>query len=130
MLERFTHIARVVIEESFRSDVIASEVDILRSIARQPRSFASQVLASVGAEADLISPGRVAIDRLALITEAVEQARRYPIDYVGTEHVLLALARNPESGLYRLGVVELLEQFLIESGGSRRIGTTRRCPRW
>ena len=103
MLGRFTDNARAIIQKSFRRGSIASERAILAAIAGGPPSLAKQVMSSAGVEAGSIPPNGVVLDRFTLIAQAVTEGRRLGVNYVGTEHFLLAVARNPDSHLHQLG---------------------------
>lgn len=112
MLGRFTDNARAVVQESLHRNPTASERDILTAIAGRPRGLATQLLATAGVAVDDFRSDGILLDRPTLVAEAVAEAQRWGVKYIGTEHVLLAVARHPESGLSQLGVTERLDVLL------------------
>jgi len=112
MLGRFTDNARAVVQESFHRNPTASERDILMAITGRPRGLATQVLATAGVAVDDFRSDGISLDRPTLVAEAVAEAQRCDVRYIGTEHILLAVARHPESGLSRLGITERLDALL------------------
>jgi hypothetical protein len=109
-LARFTDRARGMVKTTFRRHPTAPERDV---VAAMSRGLGGHLLAKAGIVVDALSPDSRLIERRALIARAVTEARRRGDDHVGTEHLLLALARIPGSSLAACGAsAEWLDEFL------------------
>ncbi len=150
-MERFTQRARRVLSlahqeaERMRHDYIGTE-HLLLGLIREEGGVAGRVLRELGLEADrvqeiverLIGPGQSRSGKLDLspgtqqvLEFAVEEARRMGHHYIGTEHILLGLARYGEGVamdvLRKLGVSpeqirRQTRRVLQESSSSNRTG--------
>lgn len=118
---RFTDNARSAIRAGFGSQPTAIEQAKVASLARQPRGVAHRLLKQAGVAADDLDPATVPIERRVLVKRANEEARRRGTRYVGSEHVLLALARLPGSELATCGAShERIDKLLSEAEGEAR----------
>src|SRR5688572_11986853 len=97
MFGRFTDNARSALRAAFRRRSSAPERDIVAALTRRHRYVAGRVLERAGIAAGTLPPASPQVERRALVAGAVDEARLRGVDYVGTEHVLLALARAPGS---------------------------------
>jgi len=118
MWERFTERARHVVsaarEEAARlgSEYVRTE-HILLGLCREPEGIAARALENLGADTEAIaqeieqqmspSSARVSSDDISftprakkVLELAVEEARRFNHNYIGTEHILLGLLREGE----------------------------------
>ncbi len=110
-LARFTDNARAVVKGAFGRESCASERSILLVLAKEAGSLGWRSLEKAGVDLEKLSGDGVTVGRDGLIAQAGEEARRLGVNYVGTEHVLLAVVRLPGSGLVGLGVTaEKLEE--------------------
>jgi len=97
----------------FNHDYVGTE-HILLALARQENAVSAKVLANLGADLDtlraevnkLVRPGAEPVTRSTLprmpraeraMQNAKEEARTLGHDYIGTEHILLALLRDKDS---------------------------------
>ena len=113
MMERFTDNARAAVRAAFRTQPSASEQEILLALMWRPRGLAQRLLAGAGVDAVHLPSSSLAVERREVVARAVEEARRRGVPYVGTEHVLLAVARLPGSALASLGATaERLDDLL------------------
>ena len=118
MWERFTERARHVVsaarEEAARlgSEYVRTE-HILLGLCREPEGIAARALENLGADTEAIateieqqmapSPAKVSSEDISftprakkVLELAVEEARRFNHNYIGTEHILLGLLREGE----------------------------------
>jgi len=118
MWERFTERARHVVsaarEEAARlgSEYVRTE-HILLGLCREPEGIAARALENLGADTEAIaseieqqmapSSARVSSEDISftprakkVLELAVEEARRFNHNYIGTEHILLGLLREGE----------------------------------
>jgi ATP-dependent Clp protease ATP-binding subunit ClpC len=119
MYERFTDRARRVMEEAnqeakrLNHEFVGTE-HLLLGMLREGSGVAASVLRIVGLDLrktrrevkKFVLPGRAIVTsgKLPLsprakrvIDSALEEARKFDHDYIGTEHLLLGLVRDPES---------------------------------
>jgi hypothetical protein len=101
MMKRFTDNARAAVRSAFGRQSMAPEGEVVAALAG--RGLATRLLRDAGLGADDLPAGGARVDRSALVTGAVEAARRRGASHVGTEHLLLAVAARPESALAALG---------------------------
>ncbi len=115
-MERFTQRARRVLSlahqeaERLRKETINTE-HVLVALAREDGGVAGRVLRDLGLEVERIveiveklggygtqSPERIELSSgvQQVLEYAIEEARRMGHQYIGTEHLLLALLRSPE----------------------------------
>lgn len=99
MMHRFTDSARSAVRNAFRRQPAAREQEVVTALAAQRRGLARVLLGQAGIVADELPPDTPPIERRVLVAEAGAEAQRRGVRYVGTEHVLLALARLPNSAL-------------------------------
>jgi hypothetical protein len=130
MMERFTDYARSAVWRGFRRRDAAPERDVVAALA-SGRGVAGRLLREVGVAAGDLPA--TAIGRQALIAQAVEAARQRGVNYVGTEHLLLAAAALPGSGLAERGASagrlgELLS--VVEAEWESRPGVLGRVAAW
>ena len=127
-LERFTQRARHVLSlahqeaERLHHPTIGTE-HLLLGLIREEGGVAGRVLRELGLEPDRVqemverqsAPGRTSPERIDLSPDteqvlqlAIDEARRLGHHYIGTEHLLLGIVRQPEGAaidvLRRLGV--------------------------
>ena len=113
MLGQFTDNARTALRVAFHRRTVATERDVVAALAQRGRGVACRLLADVGVVAEDLPSSQAAFDHLELVALAVEEAQRRNVRYVGTEHVLLALARLPGSVLPERGAsAERLSEIL------------------
>jgi ATP-dependent Clp protease ATP-binding subunit ClpA len=104
MMERFTDNARATIRAAFRQQTHVSEGDILIILGERPRNVALRLLTEAGFRMDKLEGGHFEFSRKVLITSAIVEAKGRKSRYVGTQHILLALARLPDSGIAKQGL--------------------------
>jgi ATP-dependent Clp protease ATP-binding subunit ClpA len=62
---------------------------------------------------DALPADTMLVERLALVSQAVQVSRQHGVNYIGTEHLLLALASQPASALAACGAsVDRLREAL------------------
>ncbi len=127
MFERWTDNFRAVLSAARRPgrrtlDKV-SEGDILRAIVEAPESLGTRLLNAAGVDLRRLQVGlrpSIGFDLIHLIEEAGAESRRRGDRWVGTEHLLLALARYTPSHVSDLlsgegASLERLEQILEEA---------------
>lgn len=97
MMERFTDHARAAVRVGFRHQPNAPEQDVIAALAG--RGVAARLLHDIGFTADRLPAATAAVACRGLVGQAVQVARQRGAPYVGTEHLLLALAGLPGSAL-------------------------------
>jgi hypothetical protein len=102
MMERFCDNARRAIKVAFRHECSVSEREMVAALAGQ-RGVAQRLLSEFGVVVDSLPAGQ-SLDRREVVASAVAESQRCRARYVGTEHVLLAVARRPGSILQRCGM--------------------------
>lgn len=130
MMERFTDYARSAMWRGFRRQAAAPARDVVAALA-SGRGVAGRLLREAGVAADELPA--VAVERRALIAQAADAAHRRGVNYVGTEHLLLAVAGMPGSGLAERGAsAERLGELLsaAEAEWRARPGVVRRAVAW
>ena len=133
MWERFTERAKHVVsaarEEAARlgSEYVRTE-HLLLGLCRETEGIAARALENLGADIDAImieieqqmpsSSGRVSSDEISftprakkVLELAVEEARRFNHNYIGTEHILLGLLKEGE-GI----AAKVLQDMKIDAG--------------
>ena len=111
------------------------ERELIAALAGQ-RSVAQRLLAEFGVVAHSL-PAGASLDRHEIVASAVAESHRLGACYVGTEHILLAVARRPGSILRRCGVtVDRLYERIVAAEAAwrsahppfaRRLGSTLRA---
>jgi hypothetical protein len=140
MYERFTDGARAAVKSAFCRQTTVCERDILIAL-NGSRGVAQLLMVTVGDVAGRLPNGGAMVEKRALVEGAVAEARQRGLPYVGTEHILLAVARLPGSALTSAGATaEQLDALLSAHEAnwrqahpplSRRIGAAcRTAIRW
>jgi hypothetical protein len=112
MLERFSDNARRAVEVAFRHERAVSERELVAALATQ-KGVAQRLLGEFGVMVDSLPAGE-SLDRGDVVTSAVAEAQRCRAWYVGTEHILLAVARRPRSILEGCGVTaDRLSELIV-----------------
>jgi hypothetical protein len=99
MMERFSDNARLVVSNSFRHEAVVQLRDVVQALAG--RGIAERLLREarvVAAELPVVM-----IEQHTLVALAEEIAHGGNSKYVGTQHLLLAMASMPGSGLAERG---------------------------
>jgi len=132
MVHRLTDSAGAALRDGFRRRVEAPERDVVAALAK-PDAVARRLLAAAGvAPGDLAADG-VSVGHRELLALGVEVARQRGVGYVGTEHLLLAVAGLPGSALAKCGATpEVLGEWLsaIVGESPAHPGTIRRLAGW
>jgi hypothetical protein len=112
MLWRFTDAARSTMHFAFRRLPTATERDVVAALIGR-HCLAARLLSQAGVTAHDLPTEASLIEKRELLARAVEVARRHDANFVGTEHILLALAGMPDSGFDRCGAsAERLAELL------------------
>ncbi len=113
MMARFTDSARTVIRTSFRGQPSADIQGILLALGGRKVGLAAHILTAAGVEIECLPPGCTAVGRAELVSNATDIALSRGTPYVGTVHLLLALARLQDTALAGIGAAyDRLETFL------------------
>ncbi len=113
MMARFTDNARAVVRIAFGRESAADLRTIMAVLSGQSGGLAAGILTATSIEIELVPAGCGAVDRAELVKAATELARSRGKPYVGTEHILLALARLQNSALTAIGAAyERLDRYL------------------
>src|SRR5687767_8290096 len=99
MMERFTDHARAAVRAGFRLQPATTERALITALIECRRGMAVRLLHDVRVAADTLPAVTAVIECRALVSQAEDVARRRGVNYVGTEHLLLALASLPGSAL-------------------------------
>ncbi len=102
LMERICDNARQAVKVAFRHERSVSEREVVAALAGQ-RSVAQRLLGELGVVVDSLPAGQ-SLDRREVVASAVAESQRCRARYVGTEHILLAVARRPGSILQGCGV--------------------------
>jgi hypothetical protein len=103
MMARFTDNARAVIRTAFRRQPATDLRDVLNVLGGRRGGLAAHILTAAGVEIERLPAGCTAVGRAELVSNATDIARSRGTPYVGTEHLLLALARLQDSALAGIG---------------------------
>ncbi len=103
MMDRFTDNARAAVRAGFRRQPATTERALLAALAERGRGVAVRLLHDLGITVDALPANTALIECRALVSQAEEVARQRGVNYIGTEHLLLALASLPGSGLAACG---------------------------
>jgi hypothetical protein len=98
----FTDNACAAVMAGFRGRPSAPERDVVAALAAGC-GVAPRLLRDAGVSADALSASTTVVQLQALVREAVEESRQQGVAYIGTDHILLAIARNPDSALAMSG---------------------------
>ncbi len=121
MMERFTDNAHAAVRAGFRGQPTATERALLAALAERGRGVAVRLVHDLGITADTLPANTAVIECRALVSQAEDVARRCCVNYVGTEHLLLALASLPGSALAACGAsADRLGEALSTAGAERR----------
>ena len=120
-MERFTDNARAVVRAGFRRQPATTERALVTALAARGPGVAVRLLHGLGVTADTLPADAAVIECRALVSRAEEVARRRGVNYVGTEHLLLALAGLPGSTLAACGAsADRLGEALSTAEAERR----------
>jgi ATP-dependent Clp protease ATP-binding subunit ClpA len=116
MFEPITDNVRAALRLAFHCnksrDAAVSDVDVIRALNSVQRSLAARLLSDANVEVSRLAAGRQ-VTRAELIQQANIESKRRKARYIGTEHMLLALARSPGSALATVGVTaDQLDEML------------------
>jgi hypothetical protein len=125
--------ARAILKAAFRGQHVSNERDVIAALTKRNRGVAMYLLAKAG-QSELVLPASgSAIERGLLLKEARKVAKQRNANHIGTEHLIIAIAGIPNSGLVAKGLSpERLNALLSESQAewakahrpiSRRVGT-------
>jgi hypothetical protein len=103
-MARFTDNARAAVKTAFRSQPVSTEHDLIAALTKRNRGVAIHLLAETGVTIGALPANAIPIERRWLLRRANEIARQRGVNYVGTEHLLIAIAGLPNSGLAAKGV--------------------------
>jgi hypothetical protein len=96
MFEPITDNVRAALRLAFHCnksrDAAVSDVDVIRALNSVQRSLAARLLSDANVEVSRLAAGRQ-VTRAELIQQADIESKRRKARYIGTEHLLLALAR-------------------------------------
>jgi hypothetical protein len=113
MMARFTDKARAVIRTAFRRQPATDVRGVLNLLGGQKGGVAAHVLTAAGVEIERLPAGGNAVGQAELVRKAIDIARMRGTPYVGTEHLLLALAQLQDSALAGVGAAyDRLNTFL------------------
>ena len=136
MMARFTDNARAVIRKAFRRHATSNLRGILRGLTGKQGGFAATLLSAVDLDVEALPEDCTSVGRTELVASAIELARLRGKPYVGTEDLLLALARQHEAALAAVGATDdRLEKLLSAAEDEwrrahppvlRRLGAWRR----
>jgi hypothetical protein len=103
MFSRLTDNARAVIRTAFRHEPEADLRAVLSALGSRKRWFAASMLSAPGVDLQLLPVGYTPVGRTDLIGDAHDISRSRGEPPVGTEHLLLALARRHDLALATIG---------------------------
>jgi hypothetical protein len=103
MMSRFTDNARAVIRTAFGCQPATDARVILNVLGGQKGGLAAHILTASGVEFERLPAGCTAVGRAELVRQATNEAESRGTPYVGTEHLLLALARLQDSAPAGIG---------------------------
>jgi Clp amino terminal domain, pathogenicity island component len=109
MMARFTDNARAVIRTAFHGNA-ANDLRAILNVLRSQRGGPADILTAAGVDIDRLPTDYSSVERTELIKTATDLAKLRGKPYVGTEHVLLALARLNDPAL--AAPYERLEELL------------------
>jgi hypothetical protein len=119
MLERFRDNARRAVKVAFRHERSVSERELIAALAGQ-RGVAQRLLGEFGVVVDSLPAGQ-SLDRREVVASAVAESQRCRVWYVGTAHILLAVARRPGSILPRCGMTaDRLSELILAAEATWR----------
>ena len=112
MMARFCDNARCAVSVAFRHERAVPERELIAALSGQ-KGVAQFLLAELAVSCDAL-PAGASLDRRDVVTIAVAESQRCRASYVGTEHILLAVARRQESILRSSGVTaDRLDELLV-----------------
>jgi ATP-dependent Clp protease ATP-binding subunit ClpA len=121
MLERFTDSARAAIRAAFQNPT-ASERTVVTALTLQLNGVARQLLTQAEIQVKDLSATGCEFERKSLIELATVEAKGRHVNYVGTQHLLLAMTRSQSSEIARLGLTsERLERLLLPIEAEERL---------
>ena len=91
-MARFTDNARAIVHSAFRDFRATSDQNLLAALLRRKRGVGKHLLAEVGITACNFQADAVPIVREWLVSRAKEIARQRGVNYIGSEHLVIALA--------------------------------------
>jgi hypothetical protein len=100
---RFTDRARAVIRTAFRGQQVSTEQDLVAALTKRGRGVGIFLLKEAGITDCALPVQGTRIERPSLIRRANEIARRRGVNYVGTEHIVIAAASLDGSALAMAG---------------------------
>jgi hypothetical protein len=135
MMERFTDSAREALQSGFAQQPVVPERDVIAGLMAVRSGVAYRMLSRAGITEFNLWSGPPFVEWRELIEQATAEAEKQGVDFVGTEHLLLALARQKESSLTGLGASadrlgELLTAIEDERHKARPPWVARRIGMW
>jgi hypothetical protein len=103
-LARLTDNARATVKAAFRDQRASTEQNLIAMMAKRTRGVGMYLLAETAVRVSDLPAHGIPIERQSLLSRATEIARQRGVNYVGTEHLLIAVVSLPGSVLAANGV--------------------------
>jgi hypothetical protein len=114
-MSRFTDRSRYTVKTAFPHLQTTTERELIAAF--DEGGVAGQILKSLGITAAGLKGDVITIERQDFVLQATEISKQCGVNYVGTEHLLLAIVGMSNSALAKAGAtVQRIEEMLVDYG--------------